>query len=97
MTTTKSRYKFQLHPLTGDELDGFELEAGPFTPLEASAFGQTEAARRTMGDSQIWLCNYAAIIDAPPARASRWKIGLLIFFTCVTIGYLLGTWLVSFK
>ena len=94
MKTTKSRYKFQLRPLTGDGLDGFELEAGPFTPLEASAFGQTEAAKRTMGDSQIWVCDYSAIVDPLPHRPLPLQ-GLLLIVGCITLGYLIGWFLVT--
>lgn len=96
---TKSRYRFLLRPLLSDSPgiteEVLELEAGPFTQLEASEFARTEMANRTMSDSRIWVCDYAAISNTPPPsaimRTSRWTVAAAVVITCLAFGYLIGT------
>lgn len=91
---TKSRYRFLFRSTTLFETH--ELEAGPFTPYEAAAFGQMEAAKRAALTGEGWVCNYSEIADAPPPptitseRTSRLTIAAAVVITCLAFGYLIG-------
>ena len=94
MTTTKSRYRFRFRPLTG-EFDGFDLEAGPFTPDEAQRFCDLEATKRATEPRAPWVGGLEEIHDALP---SPFRLrGLLLIVGCITLGYLIGWFLVTVK
>ena len=61
----KSRYCYRMRPLS-DPPELVEFEAGPFTPLDASLYGQSEAAKRCMLTGRPWVCDYGPISEPPP-------------------------------
>ena len=99
-TPTKARYRFLFRPLADpvepvrtEELIT-EMEAGPFTPLEASVFGRMETSRKTMTTGETWVCDYSAIVE--PTRTRHFPLqGLLLIVGCVILGYLIGWFLVT--
>jgi len=53
-------FKFRGH---ADPPEIVEIEAGPFTPLQAHTFAQSEAAKRCMTTGRVWTCDYGLIAE----------------------------------
>jgi len=88
----KTRYRFLLRPLTGPEAtsETQKLEAGPFTPLEASAFGQQVTASRTMTTGVPWVCNYAPVVEYAPPWPPTWLfLAVFLVFVLFVVPFLL--------
>jgi len=91
MKPEKVRYRFFFFRPSSD-IPNFELEAGPFTPLEASAFGQMETAKKTMATGETWGCHYQEIVAYDTGRRPLW-IGVVIAICSIVIGLILGDFL----
>jgi len=77
---TPVRYRFALRTLA-DPPEFAELEAGPFTPYEASMFGQMESAKRVMKTGRAWVCNYSEIADGATlavGSTTATRLGLIL-------------------
>lgn len=83
----KLKYRYLFRTLAGPvEAPVEELEAGPFTPLEASEFAQTETVRRTMRTGATWVCDYAPIADVSRHSRVRLIVFALIFLLIGFVG-----------